>query len=54
VPISAPKNLRDRVRGQFARAQGVINSFACEWLDDAGGVANEEEISMSGWNWRTG
>jgi hypothetical protein len=40
----------DRVCGQFARAQRVINSFPCERFDHAGSVADEEEIFMSGGN----
>ena len=42
--IFSPDDSRDSAGSHFSRTQSVINSFAGEWFDDAGGIANEEQI----------
>jgi hypothetical protein len=54
VPIIAANDFGDCGCGQLARAQGVIDSFACERLDHTSCVPDEKQIFMSGENRRTG
>ena len=52
--IRSSNDLHDRLRREFARAQGVKNSFASKRLDDARDITDEKQLMLPSTTTRDG